>query len=446
LERAEELDTHYRNVGTPVGPLHGLPVSLKDQFHVKGNDTTMGYIGWIDTYEGKQDKDLVHKVNSQVVSELVDQGAILYCKTSLPQTLLLGETVNNLIGTTLNPQNRNLSCGGSSGGEGALQALRGSLVGLGTDIGGSVRIPAAFNGIYAIRPTHTRLSYRDVANVIPGETTYPSTVGVLGTSLDAIHLIFSSLLTTQPWLRDPILVPVPWRQHLVDQTMARATTEGAANYQKPLKLGIYWTDNVVTPQPPVHRGLRKVVECVRNAGHQVVDWTPPDQRTAKRVHLAFLKADGGHDIHKQLRLSGEPLIPPLRESFKLRDPLSLIKYQELTVEGRDYEAAYSDYWNSTGDDDGQLVDAVIMPVAPHAAVIPGKYYHTGSAIVSSGSMHVADRSTAYTEAINLLDYSVVVIPVTKADQTVDIADPNYEPLNDLDAKNWNACKSLARRG
>jgi amidase len=61
-------------------------------------------------------------------------------------------------------------------------------------------------------------------------------------------------------------------------------------------------------------------------------------------------------------------------------------------------------------------------------------------------MHVAGRSTAHTEAINLLDYSVVVIPVTKADQTVDIADPNYEPLNDLDAKNWNAFKSMAFRG
>lgn len=377
MKRAEELDEHYRNVGTPIGPLHGLPVSLKDQFHVKGNDTTTGYIEWIDTYEGRKDGRLVHQVNSQVVSELLQQGAVLYCKTSLPQTLLLGETVNNLIGTTLNPNNRNLSCGGSSGGEGALQALRGSLVGLGTDIGGSVRIPAAFNGTYAIRPTHNRLSYRDVANVIPGETTYPSTVGIMGTSLDVIHLVFSSLLETQPWLRDPSLVPIPWRQELTDQTLAKTAIDGSSNHQKPLKLRIYWTDNVVTPHPPIARGLRTVVECVKKAGHQVVEWTPPDQRTAKRVHLAFLLADGGHNIHKQLRLSGEPLIPPLQEVFELQDPMSLIKYQKLTLEGRDYEAAYSDYWNSTGDEDGQIVDAVIMPVAPHAAVIPGNFYHTG---------------------------------------------------------------------
>lgn len=229
----------------------------------------MGYIGWIDTYEGRTDKELVHKVNSQLVTELLDLGAVLYCKTSLPQTLLLGETINNLIGQTLNPINQNLSCGGSSGGEGALQALRGSVVGFGTDIGGSVRIPAAFNGIFSLKPTHTRLSYRDVANVIPGETTYSSTVGILGTSLDAIHLVLRSVVLTQPWLKDPYVVPVPWRDDCVQETLARAEACGKANDKQPLKLGIFWTDGVVTPQPPIARGLDLVVDAVREAGHQV---------------------------------------------------------------------------------------------------------------------------------------------------------------------------------
>lgn len=239
IERAEELDEYYKKNGKTRGPLHGLPISLKDQFHVKGNDTTMGYIGWIDTYEGRKDKELVHNVNSQLVSELLSLEAVLYWKTSLPQTLLLGETVNNLIGQTLNPNNQNLSCGGSSGGEGALQALRGSVVGFGTDIGGSVRIPAAFNGIFALKPTYTRLSYRNVANVIPGETTYASTVGVMGTSLDAIHLVLRSVLLAQPWIRDPNVVPVPWRDDYVEETLSRAAAaDGKANDNKPLKLGI----------------------------------------------------------------------------------------------------------------------------------------------------------------------------------------------------------------
>ncbi|KAJ6036184.1 general amidase [Penicillium herquei] len=415
LQRAEELDAYLETHGATVGPLHGLPISLKDQFYVKDVPTSMGYIGWLDTYEGDSNPQLVYKVESQIVGELLSLGAVLYCKTSLPQSLLFGETVNNIIGQTLNPVNQNLSCGGSSGGEGALQALRGSSVGLGTDIGGSVRIPAAFCGTFSLKPTNNRLSYRNVANVIPGETTYPSSVGVMGTSIDALRLVLSSILSTEPWLRDPVVVPIPWRENIAEETLARS--DGGT----PLKLGIFWTDDWVTPHPPVQRALRQIVDAVKGAGHKVVEWTPPSQRTAKRVHVSFLKADSGHDINKQLALSGEPLIPQLRDSFTLHDPMSLLEYQALTTEGRDYEAAYSDYWNSTAADDGQIVDAVIMPVAPHAAVIPGKYYHT-----------------AYSEAINLMNYSAVVIPVTKADKEIDEADKTYKPLNELDAQNWEA--------
>ncbi|PGH14985.1 hypothetical protein AJ79_02665 [Helicocarpus griseus UAMH5409] len=421
LKRASELDDYVNEHKSTMGPLHGLPISLKDQFHVRGTDTSMGYVGWISTYEGRNDPHLTHKVDSQIVTELLSLGAVLYCKTSLPQTLLFGETENNIIGRTLNPVNQNLSCGGSSGGEAALKALRGSTLGVGTDIGGSVRIPAAFCGVFSIKPTHNRFSYRDVANVIPGQTTYASSVGFLGTTIDALQLIMSSVLSTQPWLRDPNVAPIPWRYDMSRNTLLRATDDGKAKSGSCLKLGIFWTDGVVTLQPPISRGLRLAVDALTKAGHKIVNWLPPPQKDAKRIHLSFLRADGHHDVHKQLNLSGEPLIPPLRETFGLEEPMSLLEYQRLTLEGRDYEAAYSDYWNSLTEEDGQAVDAVIMPVAPHAAVIPGKYYHT-----------------AYTEAINLLDYSVAVIPVTKADKNIDLPDKDFVPVSEVDAKNWAA--------
>lgn len=421
ISRAEELDAYYKVNGKTIGPLHGVPVSLKDQFHVKGNDTSMGYIGWIGTYQGSTDKKLVHNVDSQIVSELLSLGVVLFCKTSLPQGILITETINNLIGRTMNPYNQNLSAGGSSGGEGALQALRGSPVGLGTDIGGSVRIPAAFNGLFALKPSYGRLSYRDVGNVIPGQTTYRSSIGILGRSIESLYLVLTSVLSTEPWLRDPYVVPLPWRQQLVDTILEEPSVDGAVNPGRPLKLGIFWTDNVVTPHPPITRGLKIVVDAVKRAGHKVVPWDPPEHSTAKRIHASFLKADGRHDIHKQLDLSGEPLIPQTVEKFALTDPISVTEYHNLTLQGIAYETAYSDYWNSTGVDDGQLVDAVIMPAAPHAGVLPGKFFHA-----------------TYTAAINVLDYSAVVIPVTKANASIDKADPNYMPLNETDEKNWNA--------
>ena len=97
------------------GPLHGLPVSLKDQFHVKGHDTSMGYVGWIGNFEGIDDPKKVHRVESQLVGELEGLGAVHFCKvssvdtgryvkhvvadrilldqTSVPQTLLVSKTL-----------------------------------------------------------------------------------------------------------------------------------------------------------------------------------------------------------------------------------------------------------------------------------------------------------------------------------------------------------------
>lgn len=133
----------------------------------------MGYVGWIGTFEGKRGTGKEKVFESEMVRELRNLGAILYCKTSVPHTLMSGETNNNIIGYTNNPKNRNLSSGGSSGGEGALISLKGSPIGFGTDIGGSVRIPAGFNGLYGIKPSHGRMPYEGMANSMVSEN-YPN--------------------------------------------------------------------------------------------------------------------------------------------------------------------------------------------------------------------------------------------------------------------------------
>lgn len=72
-----------------MGPLHGLPISLKDQYHVKDIDTTMGYVGWIGSYEGDKNPEKVHKVESQIIEELLSLGAVLYCKVILKSHSIL---------------------------------------------------------------------------------------------------------------------------------------------------------------------------------------------------------------------------------------------------------------------------------------------------------------------------------------------------------------------
>jgi amidase len=244
---------------------------LKDQFHVKDVETTMGYVGWIGTFEGKKGTGKEKVYESEMVLELRNLGAILYCKTSVPHTLMAGETINNIIGYTWNPKNRNLATGGSSGGEGALIGLKGSPVGFGTDIGGSIRIPAAFNGLYGIRPSSGRLPYEGMANSMDGQSSILSVVGPIATSVGALKLVIKGILSQQPWLHDPLVAEIPWRDEQ-EQAVLDIIKEGGGGQ---LVFGIMPDDGFVRPQPPVRRAVDIVVKTIEKLGHKVMKWEPP---------------------------------------------------------------------------------------------------------------------------------------------------------------------------
>lgn len=126
LAAAEALDQHLASTGKPIGPLHGLPISLKDSFNIIGKDSSLGFSSWVNdpaTY------------NSILPEILRSAGAVLYVKTNVPTAMMIAETINNVFGRTVNPRNRKLTSGGSSGGESALIAFGGSPIGVGSDIG-----------------------------------------------------------------------------------------------------------------------------------------------------------------------------------------------------------------------------------------------------------------------------------------------------------------------
>ncbi|CAG7945448.1 unnamed protein product [Penicillium nalgiovense] len=142
LQRAKDLDEKLSKTGTPVGPLHGLPINLKDCFNIKGITSTIGFASFI--------KNRPVSYTSPAVRVLLNLGAIPYVKTNVPQTMMAADSHNYVFGRTLNPHRSNLTAGGSTGGEGALIAMRGSVLGVGTDNVGSIRIPAICNGIHAL--------------------------------------------------------------------------------------------------------------------------------------------------------------------------------------------------------------------------------------------------------------------------------------------------------
>jgi amidase len=121
------------------------------------------------------------------------------------------ETINLVFGRSLNPYNRTLHPGASSGGEGALLAMRGSAIGLGSDYGGSIRGPATFCGLYGIRPSWGRLSYQDASNALEGLETRRSCAGPMGNSPEDLGLLMSSYMAAKPWTYDQEVLDMPWK-------------------------------------------------------------------------------------------------------------------------------------------------------------------------------------------------------------------------------------------
>ncbi|TVY57764.1 Acetamidase, partial [Lachnellula suecica] len=430
---AKRLDAYYEENSKSIGPLHGLPVSLKDQFHVKGVETTMGYVGWINTFEGSPNSPKAKTFESEMVLELRALGAILYVKSSVPHTLMAGETVNNIITYTHNPRNRHLACGGSSGGEGALIALKGSPVGFGTDIGGSIRIPAAFNGLYGIRPSSGRLPYEGMANSMDGQNSILSVVGPLGTSVGALRLVIRGILSKQPWLHDPLVAEIPWRDEQ-EQAVVDLVESGKGGQ---LAFGVMRGDGVVNLQPPVRRAIDIVVKTVEKLGHKVIEWDPPSHERGLEIAFKTWIFDGGADVHAAFALSGEPMASQISATYgTVKDQYTASQIAAVNVAKRAYQKEYMEYWNSTSalTGTGRPVEAVIAPLAPFAAARPDMYSYYGTNKFGSEEVRAKRIMPGLSTWVNLLDYSAAVLPVMNVDKSIDVVDAGYTPINAQDEK------------
>ncbi|EXJ78711.1 acetamidase [Capronia coronata CBS 617.96] len=402
LAQAKELDEYYQQHKTTVGPLHGLPISLKDQLRVKGLETSMGYVAWL----GKYDKE-----DSVLTALLRKAGAVFYVKTSVPQSLMVCETINNVIGRTLNPRNKNWSCGGSSGGEGAIVGFRGAVIGVGTDIGGSIRVPSAFNFLYGIRPSHGRMPYAKMANSMEGQETVHSVVGPLAHSADDLKLFVTSVLQQEPWMYDSKVIPMPWRQAEEDIITSKLQS-GAGG----LTLGFFNCDGNVLPHPPILRGIDMVVLALKDNGHTVVPWQPYKHGYAVDLIQKIYSSDGGQDIFSVLKESGEPAIPNIKDLVNPSYPkLDMNEIWEVQRQKWIYQMEYLEQWRQREADLGREIDAFIAPITPTAAVRHNQFKYYG-----------------YASAINLLDWTSVVVPVTFADKAVDKKNTDFKPLTEID--------------
>ncbi len=193
-ERAREAEAALMR-GELGGPLHGIPFTAKDCFDTAGVRTTRG---------SKLFENRVPGQDATAIGRLKQAGAILLGKTNLPEFALWSETSNEVFGQTRNPWNRDRTAGGSSGGEAASVAAGFSPLGIGTDLGGSNRLPSHYCGIVGFKPTHGRIP---LSGQWPELMSRHMHVGPLARTVKDAALALSVLLG--PDGRNPYAVPVP---------------------------------------------------------------------------------------------------------------------------------------------------------------------------------------------------------------------------------------------
>ncbi|KAH1456334.1 hypothetical protein KXX13_000400 [Aspergillus fumigatus] len=385
VQRARELDAYLHRTGRPIGPLHGLPVSVKDCFHIKDVDSSIGIAALV-ARPATEDAPLI-----QLLTAL---GAIVLTKTNVPQTMGALDSANFVFGRTLNPLNRALTAGGSSGGEGVLVAMRGCMVGFGTDIGGSIRVPAMCMGVYGFKPSVGRVPFGgQEAGQIPGKgrIALQAVAGPIARSVRDLGTVMAEIVPRAELFGEDC-IPGLWDGEFPRSGRRRNVT-----------IGVLRSDGVVQPLPPVARVLEEVAQMLRRtAGVEVVDIpVPPALSKCQGLAGRLMGVDDGSTMLDLLEGTGEPLIPWLQGRVKRGKALSVVQLAQLQAQRSAVEKELLGMWMRDGDRlAGRSVDAIILPVAPHPVPEIDRYNAVG-----------------YTSSFVLLDYPAGVIPVRKFRET-----------------------------
>ena len=252
LQQATQADAALAS-GTSIGPLHGVPMTIKESYNLKGSPTTWGNPEW---------KDNIASEDAEAVKKLKGAGAIVFGKTNIPISLADFQSYNEVYGTTNNPYNHERIPGGSSGGSAA--ALAAGLTGLeiGSDIGGSIRNPAHFCGVFGHKPTHNLLWIRGHAP--PGDVRGKPDISVIG----PLARSADDLATTLKIMAGP------------DDIMARGyqlnLPELGSKGLSGLKVAVWKEDELCVVSSEVKSRVDLVADACRSAGASVDEHARPD--------------------------------------------------------------------------------------------------------------------------------------------------------------------------
>jgi amidase len=350
--------------GTPVqqrGALHGLPMTIKDSLDTAGTITTGGTKGRA-SFVPKEDAAVVQRVRAA--------GAILLGKTNTPDLTLNYETSNLVYGRTKNPFDLERTSGGSSGGAAAIVAAGGSPLEIGSDTGGSIRLPAHLCGIAGLKPTAHRVPRTGHIINYEGASQFLTHIGPLARRVDDLAFLLG--IIAGPDAVDPHVPPVP----LGDLSEVRVSG---------LRVGFFTTLPPLSPTPETVGAVSAAVAALRRAGCDAQEIAIPDSDQIFETYMTVLFGDGGAAVKRTLERWGSAE-SPLRARM---DSMKALSSADLMAR---YE--WLDRWRSRMLGLFARVDVIVCPVNVGPAVRHDTF----------------DRVTAaYTQMFNLTGWPSTVV-------------------------------------
>ena len=379
-ERVRAQAQILQNAKEPRGPLHGLPVTVKSSIATAGYRCEIGSL----LYKGN-----IPAEDAEAVTRLRASGALILGTTNCPEGLMAYETDNLLHGRTSNPWDLTRTPGGSSGGESAAIAAGLSAAGLGSDSGGSVRVPAHFTGICSLKPSPGRFPGRGHIPPCAGPFSTLGAIGPMARTIADISLLYS-VLSGQDEI-DPSSPPIK----------PRTPSLGDLRTQT---IGFFEDDGLTPVTPETRSAVQSVAQALRTAGFRVEPFRPETLEQLRKLWWTFFVQCGAIFYQPTLGSHRSLLSPIFTEFLSIAEASGPLSATELLTAWAELDLVRSKTLDLMRD-----YPVLLCPVAS----IPAWKHGEREWQVEGQSVAYLD-SVRYTQWFNTLSAPAAVVPVGRS--------------------------------
>jgi Asp-tRNA(Asn)/Glu-tRNA(Gln) amidotransferase A subunit family amidase len=384
-ERARQAARHAESAVTSeamLGPLHGVPISIKSSFSVEGLRCEAGT---------RLRAGFVSREDAPLVTRLKNAGAIILGTTNTPELLMAWETDNLLYGRTNNPWDLARTPGGSSGGEAAAIAAGMSAGGVGSDGGGSIRVPAHFTGICGLKPTPGRIPSIGHFPVSAGPFASIGVVGPMARTVEDLKILFEAMQGPDTGDTNSAPVPVRWPNELEI---------------KKLRVGYFEDDGRTPVTTETRAAVCKAAEALRSAGFQVEHFRPEGLEEARQLWWKYFVVAGGMLLQPMFKGREPDLSPILKQFLDRSADLPAHTGRTLLDAWIRRDAVRAKFF--------QQMEQYPILLCP-AAAIPAFRHGERSWRIDGKTVEYLD-AWSYTEFFNLLGNPAAVVPVAHSSE------------------------------